>query len=252
MTMLATKDECAMIITPIPAFDDNYIWAIQPTQNADAVIVDPGDEAPVLKWLEQQGIGLASILITHHHWDHTDGLLPLLEHFEVPVYGPNNPKIKGISQTLHEGDRFIPAGLTVEFQVIETPGHTLDHLSFYSPDTAEGMLFCGDTLFSAGCGRMFEGTAPQFFASLRKLAELPATTHVYCTHEYTAANLRFARAAEPDNVAIEAAQNEVGKLREQHQPSLPSRLERELAINPFLRAKDAEEFAKLRQWKDNF
>lgn len=237
-----------MIVTPIPAFDDNYIWAIQPTLNADAVIVDPGDEKPVQAWLAAQGVGLASILITHHHWDHTDGLLPLLEHYKVPVYGPHNPKIQGITEPLGEGDRFTPAGLECEFQVFETPGHTLDHISFYTP----GLLFCGDTLFSAGCGRMFEGTAPQFYASLRKLAELPPATRVYCTHEYTAANLRFARAAEPDNAAIKAAQDEVQKWREQAQVSLPSTLARELSINPFLRAKDATEFAKLRQWKDNF
>jgi hydroxyacylglutathione hydrolase len=237
-----------MIITPIPAFDDNYIWAIQPTENADAVIVDPGDEVPVLAWLKQQDIGLASILITHHHWDHTDGLLPLLEHYQVPVYGPTNPKIKGISNRLKEGDRFTPAGLSSEFRVLETPGHTLDHISFYT----DGLLFCGDTLFSAGCGRMFEGTAPQFFASLRKLAELPAMTRVYCTHEYTAANLNFARAAEPDNTAIAAAQKEVAAWREEQRSSLPSTLERELQINPFLRADDAAAFAKLRQWKDNF
>ncbi len=246
--MLATKDECAMIITPIPAFDDNYIWAIQPTANDDAVIVDPGDEKPVLAWLAAQGIGLASILITHHHWDHTDGLLPLLEHYAVPVYGPDNPKIKGIEHPLKHGDRFTPAGLECEFEVLETPGHTLDHLSFYS----SGLLFCGDTLFSAGCGRMFEGTAPQFFSSLRKLAELPPATRVYCTHEYTTANLRFARAAEPNNQAIQSAESEVHQWREKQQPSLPSTIERELAINPFLRAKDAAEFAKLRQWKDNF
>lgn len=237
-----------MIITPIPAFDDNYIWAIQPTPNADAVIVDPGDEKPVLKWLKQQGVGLTSILITHHHWDHTDGLLPLLEHFSVPVYGPNNKKIKGISHPLEEGQDFTPQGLECQFVVFETPGHTLDHISFYTP----GMLFCGDTLFSAGCGRMFEGTAPQFFASLRKLAELPLATRVYCTHEYTAANLRFARAAEPDNQAIRQAQEEVAGWREAEQPSLPSSIARELEINPFLRASDAQEFGKLRQWKDNF
>ncbi|WP_198678752.1 hydroxyacylglutathione hydrolase [Pseudidiomarina insulisalsae] len=237
-----------MKITPLPAFDDNYIWAIQPTEHAPAVIVDPGDEAPVLRWLDEQQTELASILITHHHWDHTDGLLPLLNQFDVPVYGPDNPKIEGISTPLREGERFTPAGLGEEFQVLETPGHTLDHISFYS----KGMLFCGDTLFSAGCGRMFEGNAPQFFKSLRKLAELPAATRIYCTHEYTAANLRFAAAAEPENTAIREAQQEVKALREDQQPTLPSTLARELQINPFLRTKSADEFARLRKWKDEF
>lgn len=237
-----------MLITPIPAFDDNYIWAIQPTSNAAAVVVDPGDEKPVLDWLKQQGVSLASILITHHHWDHTDGLLPLLEHYQVPVYGPNNPKIKGISHPVGDGDTFTPAGLETSFRVIATPGHTLDHISFYAP----GMLFCGDTLFSAGCGRMFEGTAPQFYASLRKLAELPAATSVYCTHEYTQANLRFAKAAEPQNGAVAEALKRVAELRAKQKPTLPSTLAQEQAINPFLRAADAAEFARLRQWKDNF
>lgn len=237
-----------MLITPIPAFDDNYIWAIQPTSNAAAVVVDPGDEKPVLDWLKQQGVSLASILITHHHWDHTDGLLPLVEHYQVPVYGPNNPKIKGISHPVGDGDTFTPAGLETSFRVIATPGHTLDHISFYAP----GMLFCGDTLFSAGCGRMFEGTAPQFYASLRKLAELPAATSVYCTHEYTQANLRFAQAAEPQNGAVAEALKRVAELRAQQKPTLPSTLAQEQAINPFLRAADAAEFARLRQWKDNF
>ncbi|MGQ4275559.1 hydroxyacylglutathione hydrolase [Pseudidiomarina sp. E22-M8] len=237
-----------MLISPIRAFDDNYIWAIQPVAGAAAVIVDPGDEQPVLEWLHKQQVDLASILITHHHWDHTDGLLPLLEKFDVPVYGPDNPKIKGISNPVGEGDRFTPAGLEVNFSVLETPGHTLDHISFYATD----LLFCGDTLFSAGCGRMFEGTAPQFYTSLRKLAELPATTSVYCTHEYTAANLEFAAAAEPDNKAIKQFQQQVVQWRERDQASLPSNIARELEINPFLHARNAEEFAQLRQWKDKF
>ncbi|MDN7123909.1 hydroxyacylglutathione hydrolase [Pseudidiomarina terrestris] len=237
-----------MLISPIRAFDDNYIWAIQPAKGKPAVIVDPGDEKPVLAWLEKHNVQLASILITHHHWDHTDGLMPLLEHYQVPVYGPANPKIEGITHPVAEGNTFVPEGLQSRFEVIETPGHTLDHISFYTP----GLLFCGDTLFSAGCGRMFEGTAPQFYTSLRKLAELPATTAVYCTHEYTAANLRFAAAAEPDNKAIEQAQRDVAARREDDQPSLPSSIARELEINPFLHARDPDEFARLRQWKDKF
>ncbi|RUO72455.1 hydroxyacylglutathione hydrolase [Pseudidiomarina sediminum] len=237
-----------MIVTPIRAFDDNYIWAIQPAPDQAAVIVDPGDAAPVLAWLAQQDVGLASILVTHHHWDHTDGIAPLVQHFHVPVYGPANPAIKTITHPLHDGDRVTPVGLTQSFEVIATPGHTLDHLSYYGAAS----LFCGDTLFSAGCGRMFEGTAPQFFTSLRKLAELPEQTSVYCTHEYTTTNLAFAAAAEPDNRAIAHAQQRVAELRARGLPSLPTTLADELAINPFLHARNAQEFAQLRQWKDNF
>lgn len=237
-----------MIVTAIPAFDDNYIWAIQPDMGENAIIVDPGDDKPVRAWLHAHDIGIASIFITHHHWDHTNGLKPLLKDYPVPVYGPRQGQIEGVSIPLGHGERFSPEGLTQEFQILETPGHTLDHICFYTT----GYLFCGDTLFSGGCGRMFEGTPEQFFESLQCLAELPENTNVYCAHEYTAANLKFALAAEPNNSELQNYANEVARLRAKNLPTIPSTLAREKAINPFIRATSSAEFAKLRSWKDNF
>ena len=237
-----------MHISALPALNDNYIWIIQQQQGAPAVVVDPGDAQPVFDWLASHQVELASLLVTHHHWDHTDGIEPLLQHYDVPVYGPRNSKFKAISHALEEGDTFTPAGLSQAFTVLETLGHTLDHIS-YVTDSA---VFCGDTLFSAGCGRMFEGQPEQFHQSLQKLAKLPGATAVYAAHEYTLANLRFAAAAEPDNQAIHEATLAISELRAAGQPSLPSTIATELAINPFLRAESATAFAKLRQWKDKF
>ncbi|WP_369742491.1 hydroxyacylglutathione hydrolase [Pseudidiomarina sp. PP-1MA] len=247
-----------MLVSAIPAFNDNYIWAIQARVGSAAVIVDPGDAEPVLAWLAEQQVALAAILITHHHWDHTDGIAALLEAYPrqpIPVFGPDpamaaplTTPIACITDPLHDGELFRLPELDNQWQVFATPGHTLDHLCFYTP----GYLFCGDTLFSAGCGRMFEGTAEQFQQSLQSLAELPASTNVYCAHEYTEANLRFARAAEPENQAVLMHQRWVKQQRQQGLSSLPSQLGKELEINPFLRAQSAAEFARLRRWKDNF
>lgn len=252
-----------MRVHPIRAFDDNYIWALQPTAEDKVIIVDPGDAKPVQAWLEENQMSIDSYLITHHHYDHTGGLLDLLNEHPGPVFGPADSDIQGISQALREGDRFTRMGL--DFSVYNTPGHTLDHICFYTT----GFLFCGDTLFSGGCGRMFEGTAEQFVDSLAKLRQLPGNTRVYCAHEYTQANLTFASLVEPDNAVLKSYLEKVKLMRQQDQVTLPSSLQLELAINPFLRfdqppvIQAAEQhaqqsltsnenvFAVIRQWKDN-
>ncbi|MFU8784028.1 hydroxyacylglutathione hydrolase [Aliidiomarina sp.] len=261
-----------MRITPIPAFNDNYIWLLQeeaPKASSAAqpcVVVDPGDAKPVLAYLQQHNLRLDAILITHHHWDHTGGVQELLQHYPCPVIGPASENIASISHTVREGEQFTLFAGQVIVSVLECPGHTLDHIAFYSAPH----LFCGDTLFAAGCGRMFEGEPKQFLHSLNKLAALPADTKVFCGHEYTQANLAFAHAVEPDNLAITERIKQVAAQRLQHQPSLPCELAEEHATNPFLRAhlpsvmhaaeaklgkpltQASDVFAVLREWKNNF
>ncbi|PST68208.1 hydroxyacylglutathione hydrolase [Shewanella algae] len=258
-------------ITPIAAFDDNYIWAIVAPQGDCCWVVDPGDAAPVLAFLAQNNLTLAGVLITHHHSDHTGGIQALKETFgSLPVYGPANPAIKGITRALtEEGEYRLEPGqgrFALECRLFKVPGHTLDHIAYLIGDA----LFCGDTLFCAGCGRLFEGSAEQMYHSLSQFAALDDNTKVYCTHEYTLANLRFAKAVEPDNQALADYQLAAEALREQQQPTLPSTIGREKAINPFMRCQKntlqnvleahsghpchdpVSRFAVLRQWKDNF
>ena len=255
-------------IHPLPAFKDNYIWTLMSSDGVSAGVVDPGDARPVIEFLSENRLRLSDILITHHHMDHTGGLGELIEKYQPRVFGPGG--IKGIDHILEEGDHV--EVFEVGFRVIEVPGHTLDHIAFFhdggSHDTP--ILFCGDTLFAAGCGRLFEGTPPQMLGSLRKLTALPPATAVHCAHEYTLANLAFATAAEPRNVKLRSRiKIEQGK-RNIGRPTLPSNIELELATNPFLRcdlpelaasamrrlgrpAKDEiEVFAAIRKWKDNF
>jgi hydroxyacylglutathione hydrolase len=234
-------------VIPLPAFSDNYIWLIHDGDNAGdenipaaemapvnathCAVVDPGDASPVLQALETWNLTLTAILITHHHPDHTGGIRRLLQHRDVPVYGPAGENIPAINNPLREGDQVaLPHGLGT-FTVIDVPGHTAGHIAYYG----NPYLFCGDTLFSAGCGRLFEGTPEQMFRSLNKLAALPTTTIVFPTHEYTLANLRFAAKIEPDNQAVSVHLKEVTRMRKQGIPSLPTTLEREKHINPFLR-----------------
>ncbi len=221
-------------VTPLNAFDDNYIWALTHT-STDSVVVDPGDAVPVLDFLKAKQKQLSAILITHHHWDHTNGVAALKAAFpECVVYGPANSPFEGIDVTLTEGDTVtFWQGLTLS--VLATPGHTLDHISYVHDE----MLFCGDTLFSGGCGRLFEGTAEQMWQSLRKLKALPSTTPVYCTHEYTLANLAFAKTIEPINADLADYQTLCQTKREQGLPTLPTDLATEAKINPFLRADEA-------------
>lgn len=256
-------------IHPLPAFEDNYIWAIQ---SGDAVaVVDPGESAPVLRHLERTGAHLCAILVTHRHDDHTEGIAALTAHGAIPVFGPSLEKVDGVTHPVGDGQRIQLPELGLVFEVIAVPGHTRGHVAYYArPDRSDGLLFCGDVLFGGGCGRVFEGTMAEMQASLARLAALPADTAVYCAHEYTQANLRFARAVEPDNPALLERSAEVARLRAEHRPTVPSTLADELATNPFLRwdapaviaaararrgstPRDAVEvFAAIREWKDGF
>jgi len=252
------------VITPIPAFSDNYIWAIQ-TSPGHCAVVDPGDSLPVFEWLKSNNQQLDTILITHHHMDHIGGVNALVEQTGATVLAPADGRLPDYFQTVDENSKINLDSLP--FEVLAVPGHTLSHIAFYTAKA--GLLFCGDALFSMGCGRMFEGNPVQMLASLDKLAALPATTAVYCTHEYTAANGRFAQAVEPGNPAVHQRCKEVAELRNLDQPTLPVSLACELQTNPFLRCdrvevltaarlrdpsvqNRVEVFAALRQWKDGF
>ncbi|HEX4937256.1 MAG TPA: hydroxyacylglutathione hydrolase [Candidatus Kapabacteria bacterium] len=256
-------------IHPISAFSDNYIWCLHNQQLA--VVVDPGDAGPVQRYLQQQGLQLAGILVTHHHPDHIAGINTLVEHWPgIPVWGPAQEHIPARTQALQQGNRVqLPLGL--ELQVLDVPGHTLGHIAYFGTGASTGpVLFCGDTLFSSGCGRLFEGTPEQMFHSLGLFRRLPGETRVFCTHEYTLSNLKFALAVEPDNMDIQQRKTAVEQLRADHLPSLPSTLALELKVNPFLRtdqapvieavsrncgarpASEAQTFARLRAWKDHF
>lgn len=216
-------------ILPIPAFQDNYIWLLH--NGKHAVVVDPGDALPVIDTLLARELTLDAILITHHHSDHIDGVAELLKKWAVPVYAPKRESYPFSHIEVMEGSLVNLDRLGVELRVMETPGHTLGHVAYYGANC----LFCGDTLFSAGCGRLFEGTPRQMYDSLQRFAKLPPETQVYCTHEYTEHNLNFARTLEPENKAIAARLLEVASLRAQRLPSLPSTIGLELLTNPFLR-----------------
>lgn len=253
-------------VTPIPAFSDNYIWCAHRPGDTEAVVVDPGDGNAVLEALAERGLSLAGIIITHHHFDHTGGLDVLLSHADVPVFGPHNEAISQIGTRLADGERVNILGL--EWQILGVPGHTLDHIAFYNPDSQ--VLFCGDTLFAGGCGRVFEGNPAMMLESLDKLAALPPETRVFCAHEYTMANLAFAAAVEPDNEALKARISRDSDTRERGEPTVPSTLSLELDTNPFLRCRTASVaeqmkaregidagnpvavFGAVRGWKDHF
>lgn len=253
-------------ISAIAALTDNYIWAISQPKQRDVLIVDPGEAKPVITYLEQHQGHLRGILITHHHGDHVNGVADLLAYAPVPVFGPKHSPFSGITYRVEAGEnRFFPDGFP-NYDVLAIPGHTLDHIAYYADNT----LFCGDTLFAGGCGRLFEGTAEQLYASLQKLAALPDSTKVYCAHEYTLSNLSFAQRVEPSNHLILERIQRVQILREQGIPSIPSSLSEEKQTNPFLRcdnpeiiqqvAKHAQEklrnplevFTALRIWKNHW
>ena len=252
-------------IFAIPAFDDNYIWCLHDGKHA--LVVDPGQAKPVEDALLSADLILTAILITHHHYDHVGGVLALKEkHKDVPVYGPKNPNIKGLTHTLAEGDVLNLEIPKVAFEILELHGHTMDHIGFVNDD----LVFCGDTLFSAGCGRMFEGTPEIFYKSLNKLAALPDSTKVYCTHEYTLANLAFAKHVEPENPLLQEYSKWAEEARAAGKITLPTDIKPQKSINPFLRcgeknieeniakemnlspANAVEVFAALRLRKDNY
>ena len=249
-------------ISFIPAFKDNYIWLL--TRGKRAFVVDPGDAGPVISRLEADGLTLEGILITHHHADHQGGIAGLKARWPVEVHAPANESITGCSSPLYGGDQIDVLGQMVK--VMAVPGHTSGHIAYLAP----GALFCGDTLFGAGCGRLFEGTPEQMSASLDSIAALPDDTLVYCAHEYTEMNLRFALAVEPENVAVRARVEKVAALRAAGLPSVPSTLGEEKATNPFLRCaepaviaaaekhdptvnrKKASIFKSIRSWRNEF
>ncbi len=257
-----------MDLLALPAFNDNYIWMFH--DGVEAAVVDPGDCAPVLAALDRLKLKLAAILVTHHHHDHVDGLASLKARFDVPVYAPALETIPGSVITVAEGDDVRTVG--ARFQVIDVPGHTRGHIAYFHRAEALSeapVLFCGDTLFSGGCGRLFEGTPQQMYGSLQRLAELPGHTRVCCAHEYTLSNLKFAHAVEPDNAELIDYTRWCEHQRAVGLSTLPSRIDRERAVNPFLRCDAAavissarrhgspsddavEVFTALRQWKNEF
>ncbi len=258
----------ALSVLAVPAFNDNYLWLIH--DGTHAAVVDPGDAQPVLAALRSRGLTLTAILLTHHHADHIGGVPQLLQHYDVPVFGPRHDGIAVVTHPLGEGDQLTVPGLHLDLAALDVPGHTLGHIA-YVRNGAAPWLFCGDTLFAGGCGRLFEGTPAQMAASLDKLAALPPATQVFCAHEYTLSNLRFALAVEPSNEALRARVPAEAAKRERGEPTVPSTIALERATNPFIRyretaiaqqlaqagkvAADAAPvavFAALREWKNHF
>jgi len=253
-------------VLTVPAFQDNYLWLIH--DGVHAAVVDPGDAAPIVAALDLHGLSLTAILLTHHHADHVGGVPQLLERFKVPVFGPRREAIPQITHPLNQGDTVVLRELALTLTVLDVPGHTSGHIAYFAKE--QQWLFCGDTLFAGGCGRLFEGTPQQMADSLDKLAALPDATRVYCAHEYTLSNLRFAKEVEPANTALTERIRVDQTKRDRGEPTVPSTIALEKATNPFLRFREPaiidrlvatgylssrepiSAFAALRQWKNSF
>ncbi|HEX8406626.1 MAG TPA: hydroxyacylglutathione hydrolase [Duganella sp.] len=261
----------ALSVLTVPAFHDNYLWLIH--DGVHAAVVDPGAAKPILAALKTNGLKLTAILLTHHHADHVGGVPELLQHYQVPVFGPRNESIATVTLPVGEGKQIDVPGLPLRLSVLDVPGHTMGHIAYAREPSGDepGWLFCGDTLFAGGCGRLFEGTPAQMISSLGKLAAMADDTKVYCAHEYTLSNLRFARVVEPDNVALQERVKVETDKREHNLPTVPSTIGIEKATNPFLRYREpaiAEQlikagrldrvetalatFTALRLWKNDF
>lgn len=256
-----------MQIHAVPAFADNYLWVM--AAGGRAAVVDPGDADPVEAFLAREGLELTAILATHHHGDHVGGLAALAGRWKCPVFGPAGERIAGLTRRLSEGERIEVPGIGASFEVLDVPGHTAGHIAYVhrGPDP---LLFCGDTLFACGCGRLFEGTPAQMAASLAKLAALPRETRAFCAHEYTMSNIRFAEAVEPGNEKLRSRKSREAAKRARNEPTVPMRIGEELDTNPFLRCAEpeviasaerhagrrlagpVEVFAEIRQWKNSF
>jgi hydroxyacylglutathione hydrolase len=255
-----------LTLWPIPVFEDNYVWVLEKAGVPKVAIVDPGDGIATLAGLDRRQLEPCAVLVTHHHADHIGGVDEIVERYEVPVYGPALESIQSVTNPVSDGDAVRIAELALELTVIEVPGHTAGHVAYCGPE----FVLSGDTLFTGGCGRVFEGTPSQMYRSLRRLAELPPSTSVYCAHEYTVTNLRFARQVEPGNQALQRRLESAERLRTEDRPTVPSTIDEELKTNPFLRSHvpevrtaaethagreltdEAEVFATVRAWKDGW
>ena len=256
-----------MEIYAVPAFQDNYLWVL--ARGASAAVVDPGDARAIDEFLDARGLTLSAILATHHHGDHVGGLAALAARWKCPVFGPASERIEGLTRRLREGDRIEVPGIGASFDLLDVPGHTSGHIAYVARG-GEPVAFCGDTLFACGCGRLFEGTAAQMVGSLGKLARLPPATRMYCAHEYTLSNIRFAEVVEPGNARLRERKARESARRARGEPTVPFTIGEELETNPFLRC-DAPEviasaerhagrklqgrvevFAEVREWKNGF
>ncbi len=246
---LEIRTKSPLEVTYVPAFEDNYIWFIHARQanSREIIIVDPGDAQPVLTAIKQFQYQPKAIFITHHHGDHCGGIRQLLHHYKIPVYGPANESIPDISHPLQEGDVIPFTGMQLEFSVLDVPGHTRGHIAYHGHQ----VLFIGDTLFAAGCGRVFGGTYQQLYEAMEKIRQLDDNTLIYCAHEYTQDNLKFAILAEPDNPQLQQRVEETARLRSQNQPTVPSVLKLEKQTNPFLRYDQPQLIQQVNRFHDS-